>query len=185
MLLIYLLIIFLPLDIFGENNLFQNKTLKIISSKFKVVDLNNEDQNNGNAQLSGFGHDASVGDPDADGDIDIFACNILNINDGEGNFIMHEYINLDWQRQNQYGNPMSSVMTDLNNDSFDDIIFWNFDNRSNWSSADEGYILLSDNSSNIENWTKIPVPVGPFGYDRNKYNHAVAGDINNLSLIHI
>jgi len=92
---------------------------------------------------------------------------------------MHDFINLDWQRQNQYGNPMSSVMTDLNNDSFDDIIFWNFDNRSNWSSADEGYILLSDNSSNIENWTKIPVPVGPFGYDRNKYNHAVAGDINN------
>tara|TARA_Y100000992_G_scaffold148847_1_gene99215 strand:+ start:1138 stop:2985 length:1848 start_codon:yes stop_codon:yes gene_type:complete len=138
-----------------------------------------EDQNNGNGQLCGFAHDASVGDPDADGDIDIFACNILNINDGEGNFIMHDFINLDWQRQNQYGNPMSSVMTDLNNDSFDDIIFWNFDNRSNWSSADEGYILLSDNSSNIENWTKIPVPVGPFGYDRNKYNHAVAGDINN------
>ena len=120
-----------------------------------------EDQNNGNGQLCGFAHDASAGDPDADGDIDIFACNILNINDGKGNFTTHEFINLDWQRQNQYGNPMSSVMTDLNNDSFDDIIFWNFDNRSSWSSADEGYILLSDNSPNIENWSKIPLPVGP------------------------
>ena len=147
--------------------------------KFEDKSNQIEDQNNGNGQLCGFAHDASAGDPDADGDIDIFACNILNINDGKGNFTTHEFINLDWQRQNQYGNPMSSVMTDLNNDSFDDIIFWNFDNRSSWSSADEGYILLSDNSPNIENWSKIPLPVGPFGYDRNKYNHAAAGDINN------
>ena len=147
--------------------------------KFEDKSNQIEDQNNGNGQLCGFAHDASAGDPDADGDIDIFACNILNINDGNGNFTTHEFINLDWQRQNQYGNPMSSVMTDLNNDSFDDIIFWNFDNRSSWSSADEGYILLSDNSPNIENWSKIPLPVGPFGYDRNKYNHAAAGDINN------
>ena len=147
--------------------------------KFEDKSNQIEDQNNGNGQLCGFAHDASAGDPDADGDIDIFACNILNINDGNGNFTTHEFINLDWQRQNQYGNPMSSLMTDLNNDSFDDIIFWNFDNRSSWSSADEGYILLSDNSPNIENWSKIPLPVGPFGYDRNKYNHAAAGDINN------
>ena len=147
--------------------------------KFEDKSNQIEDQNNGNGQLCGFAHDASAGDPDADGDIDIFACNILNINDGKGNFTTHEFINLDWQRQNQYGNPMSSVMTDLNNDSFDDIIFWNFDNRSSWSSADEGYILLSDNSPNIKNWSKIPLPVGPFGYDRNKYNHAAAGDINN------
>ena len=138
-----------------------------------------EDQNNGNGQLCGFAHDASAGDPDADGDIDIFACNILNVNDGQGNFYMHEYINLDWQRANQFGSPMSSIMTDLNNDSYDDIIFWNFDNRSFWSNADEGYILLSNNSSNIENWTQIALPVGPFGFDRNKYNHAAAGDINN------
>ena len=167
---------------YSENFINPYPHLLLLSNadgKFEDKSNQIEDQNNGNGQLCGFAHDASAGDPDADGDIDIFACNILNINDGKGNFTIHEYINLDWQRQNQYGNPMSSVITDLNNDSFDDIIFWNFDNRSSWSSADEGYILLSDNSPNIENWSKIPLPVGPFGYDRNKYNHAAAGDINN------
>ena len=167
---------------YSENFINPYPHLLLLSNadgKFEDKSNQIEDQNNGNGQLCGFAHDASAGDPDADGDIDIFACNILNINDGNGNFTTHEFINLDWQRQNQYGNPMSSVMTDLNNDSFDDIIFWNFDNRSSWSSADEGYILLSDNSPNIKNWSKIPLPVGPFGYDRNKYNHAAAGDINN------
>ena len=144
-----------------------------------------EDQNDGNGQLCNFAHDASVGDPDSDGDIDIFACNILNINDGEGNFSMHEYINLDWQRENQYGNPMSSLLVDLNNDSYDDILFWNFDNRSSWSNADEGYILLSNNSSNIESWSKISLPIGPFGFDRNKYNHAASGDLNNDGFIDV
>ena len=144
-----------------------------------------EDQNEGNGQLCNFAHDASVGDPDSDGDIDIFACNILNINDGEGNFSRHEYINLDWQRENQYGNPMSSLLVDLNNDSYDDILFWNFDNRSSWSNADEGYILLSNNSSNIESWSKISLPIGPFGFDRNKYNHAASGDLNNDGFIDV
>ena len=54
--------------------------------KFEDKSNQIEDQNNGNGQLCGFAHDASAGDPDADGDIDIFACNILNINDGKGNF---------------------------------------------------------------------------------------------------
>ena len=141
--------------------------------------------NSGMGQLCNFAHDASAGDPDSDGDIDIFACNILNINDGEGNFTMHEYINLDWQRQNQYGNPMSSLLADLNNDSYDDIIFWNFDNRSSWSNADEGYILLSNNSKDIESWERLSLPIGPFGFDKNKYNHAAYGDLNNDGYIDV
>jgi hypothetical protein len=92
---------------------------------------------------------------------------------------MHEYINLEWQRQNHYGNPMSSLLADLNNDSYDDIIFWNFDNRSSWSNADEGYILLSNHSNDIENWERLSLPIGPFGFDKNKYNHAASGDLNN------
>ena len=147
----------------------------------KFVDASSqiEDQNNGDGQLCNFAHDASSGDPDGDGDIDIFACNILNINDGLGNFNMHDYINLEWQRNNQYGNPMSSLMVDLNNDNYDDILFWNFDNRSNWSSAQEGYILLSNNSADISSWDLIILPEGPFGFDHNKYNHASSGDLNN------
>ena len=167
---------------YSENFINPHPHLLLLSNsekKFEDASHKIEDRNNGNGQLCNFAHDASAGDPDGDGDTDVYACNILNINDGNGNFVMHEYINLEWQRENKYGNPMSSLMTDLNNDSFDDIIFWNFDNRSTWSDVDEGYILLSNNSSDIKNWLRLVLPSGPFGFDRNKYNHAASGDLNN------
>ena len=167
---------------YSENYINPYPHLLLLSNtegKFEDKSNQIEDMNNGMGQLCNFAHDASAGDPDYDGDTDIFACNILNINDGEGNFTMHEYINLDWQRQNQYGNPMSSLLADLNNDFYDDLIFWNFDNRSSWSNADEGYILLSNNSKDIESWERVSLPIGPFGFDKNKYNHAAYGDLNN------
>ncbi len=167
---------------YSENYINPYPHLLLLSNpEGKFADASNqiEDKNDGKGQLCNFAHDASAGDPDGDGDIDIYACNILNINDGLGNFKIHEYINLDWQRENQFGNPMTSLLADLNNDTFDDIIFWNFDNRSSWSDSDEGYILLSNNSSDIKNWEEIVLPTGPFGFDKNKYNHAAAGDINN------
>ena len=129
--------------------------------------------------LCNFAHDASSGDPDGDGDFDIFACNVLLINDGSGNFTIHPYINFNWQSSNRYGNPMSSLVVDLNNDGFDELIFWNFDNRAPWSDADEGYILMSNETANIEAWNKITLPTGPFGEQHNKYNHAASGDFNN------
>ncbi len=175
-------------DDYSENFINPYPHLLLLSNsdgKFEDRSYQIEDQNQGNGQLCNFAHDASVGDPDSDGDLDIYACNILNINDGEGNFSLHDYINLDWQRENKFGNPMSSLLTDLNNDSYDDILFWNFDNRSSWSDADEGYILLSNNTSNIESWSKVSLPIGPFGYDRNKYNHAASGDINNDGYIDV
>ena len=173
---------------YSENYINPYPHLLLLSNtegKFEDKSNQIEDLNNGMGQLCNFAHDASAGDPDSDGDIDIFACNILNINDGDGNFTMHEYINLDWQRQNQYGNPMSSLLADLNNDSYDDIIFWNFDNRSSWSNADEGYILLSNNSKDIESWERLSLPIGPFGFDKNKYNHAAYGDLNNDGYIDV
>ena len=167
---------------YSENFINPHPHLLLLSNvdgKFEDKSHQIEDNNAGQGQLCNFAHDASSGDPDSDGDIDIYACNILNINDGQGNFTMHDYINLDWQRENQYGNPMSSLMVDLNNDSYDDIIFWNFDNRSMWSNAHEGYILLSNNTKNIREWEQIVIPQGPFGFDHNKYNHAASGDLNN------
>lgn len=150
-----------------------------LDGKLKESASNITDDNNGEGMLCSFAHDASAGDPDGDGDIDIYACNVLLINDGNANFAIHPYINLDWSWNNGYGNPMSSLVEDLNNDGFDDLIFWNMDDRQNWQDTHEGHILLSNNSSEIQNWENIALPVGPFGDNKNKFNHAVSGDFNN------
>ena len=154
--------------------LLSDQNGKLIDSSSKI-----EDDNNGNGMLCSFAHDASAGDPDGDGDADIYACNVLLVNDGQGNFEIHPYINFEWSINNKYGNPMSSLVVDLNNDKYDDLVFWNFDNRQHWSDANEGYILLSDQTSKIENWNKIILPTGPFGENHNKYNHAASNDLNN------
>mgnify|MGYP001232795937 CR=1 FL=1 len=80
---------------------------------------------------------------------------------------------------------MASLMTDLNNDGYDDLIFWNFDNRDLIANPEEGYILLSNNSPDITNWDKLNLPSGPFGINHNKYNHAASGDLNNDGIINI
>ena len=69
---------------------------------------------------------------------------------------------------------------DYNNDGFDDILFWNFNDRRNFSSVpEEGFILLSNSTNEISNWNKISLPPGPFGINQTKYNHAAKGDLNN------
>ena len=154
--------------------MLSNSNGKLVESSSNIID-----DNDGKGMLCGFAHDASAGDPDNDGDIDIYACNVLLINDGIGNFSIHPYINFNWQINNQYGNPMSSLMVDLNNDDYDDLVFWNFDNRQFWSDADEGYILLSNGSADIQSWKKVVLPTGPFGENKNKYNLAASEDFNN------
>ena len=49
---------------------------KLVESSSNITD-----DNNGKGILCSFAHDASAGDPDGDGDIDIYACNVLLIND--------------------------------------------------------------------------------------------------------
>ncbi len=153
--------------------LLSNEEGRLEESNEKIVD-----DNNGDGMLCGFAHDASAGDVDGDGDIDIFACNVLIVNDGNGRFEIHPYINYQWQWENNYYNPMSSLLEDLNNDGFGDLLFWNFDNRSQSSTVKEGYILLSNGTSEIAQWEKVALPAGPFGYNHNKYNHAVSADFN-------
>ncbi len=148
------------------------------SGQFEESSANIEDENNGLGQLCRFAHDASGGDPDGDGDVDLFACNMLLVNDGVGNFTIHPHLNLDWHYK--YANPMSSLLADLNNDGFDDIIFWNFNDRRNFDLLpEEGFVLLSDGTKEIQNWKKNTLPPGPFGINQTKYNHAAGGDLNN------
>ena len=73
---------------------------------------------------------------------------------------------------------MSSLIVDLNNDDYDDLVFWNFDNRPN-SISEEGFALVSDGTAIIDNWTLVELPEGPFGRNHNKFNHAAWGDLNN------
>ena len=146
------------------------------SGKFEESSRNINDQNNGNGKQCNFSHDASIGDFDNDNDIDIFACNILLVNDGTGNFSFEEYLGTSLQIN--YGNPMSSLLVDLNNDSYDDLVFWNFDNRPE-NFIEEGFAYLSNGTSDISNWIQVELPVGPFGRNHNKYNHAAYGDLNN------
>tara|TARA_B100002052_G_scaffold37093_1_gene29166 strand:+ start:18832 stop:20634 length:1803 start_codon:yes stop_codon:yes gene_type:complete len=146
------------------------------SGRFNDASANIDDQNDGNGKICGFSHDASTGDFDNDGDYDVFACNLLLVNDGFGNFVIQE--DLDFTLQQAYGNPMSSLMVDLNNDNYDDLVFWNFDNRPN-TMPEEGFVLISNGTAEIGNWTLIELPEGPFGRNHNKFNHAAWGDLNN------
>jgi hypothetical protein len=153
--------------------------LMLSNQNGRLVDSsqNIDDQNNGQGQKCGFAHDASAGDFDGDGDFDIYACNLLHVNNGFGEFSIHPYLGYEWHINHM--SPMSSLVTDLNNDSFDDILFWNFDNRPLFDSQpEEGTILLSNDTANIEEWLELELPKGPFDINRNKYNHAASGDLN-------
>ena len=166
---------------YSENYIKPYPHLLLLSNsegRFEDKSINIQDQNNGEGQKCGFAHEASGGDFDADGDFDIYACNILLVNDGLGKFSIHEYINVEWHQS--YMSPMSSLVTDLNNDTFDDLLFWNFDNRFLFESQpEEGTILLSNGTDEISSWLKLDLPKGPHEINHNKYNHAASGDINN------
>ena len=150
----------------NQNGTFNNKSSNI------------NDRNNGQGPLCGFAHDASSGDFDGDGDKDIFACNMLLVNNGLGSFDVHPFLGYEWHTNHM--SPMSSLLSDINNDGYDDILFWNFDNRPLFDTQpEEGTILLSNNTPNIEAWQEIDLPKGPFPVNRNKYNHAASGDLNS------
>ena len=165
---------------YSENYIKPYPHLLLLSNNdgvFEDKSINIEDQNNGDGQKCAFAHEASGGDFDADGDFDIFACNILLVNDGLGHFTIHEYINVEWHQSHM--SPMSSLIVDLNNDNYGDLLFWNFDNRYLFESLpEEGTILLSNGTSDISLWAKLDLPKGPHAINHNKYNHAASGDIN-------
>ena len=47
----------------------------------------------------------------------------------------------------------------------------NFDNRPE-DFTEEGFVLLSNGTTDLNNWTLVELPEGPFGRNHNKFNHA-------------
>lgn len=156
--------------------------------------LQNEAHLQGNLPTSiSFAHDASSGDVNGDGHLDIFMNTVLYFGDGQGNF---EIVGLNQKEvQTPCCGPQidmvdkthahASTIGDYNNDGYDDIaIFWS--NKAtpddewgarNWNSLHLGPIT-PDNPPYLDEatWTTMPEPF--FGPDNANYNDADSGDIN-------
>ena len=130
-------------------------------------------------RFENFAHDASAGDINQDGYIDIFAGRQLFLNQSGKAFTdISKYLPVEWQQYSQkYPYLMSSLVDDFNNDGFDDVIaFW----ADNQPSQDPSYaeILLSNGTDQIAEWKVQTLPEGFFGPGRTKFNYAVASDID-------
>ena len=143
-----------------------------------------------------FAHDASSGDIDGDGDIDVFMNAVLYFNDGQGGF---DIVGLNQKEVNlpccglskdrvEKTHAHASTMGDYNNDGIDDlVIFWSAkataDNE--WGARNWNNILLgpvdkdtpSEAYLDSDNWKTIPEPF--YGPDNANYNDAYSADINN------
>lgn len=122
-----------------------------------------------------FNHDASGGDFDNDGDVDIFACGNLYVNDGSGSFLFSDdMVNI----REKFGSiPFTSLVQDLNNDNYDDFIFWHQYGGTPNGTSEAGFVLLSNETENIGNWEIKAIPnVQDDSFISE--NHASAGDLN-------
>jgi hypothetical protein len=159
--------------------------------------LQNEEHLQGNLPTNiSFAHDASSGDVNGDGHVDVFLNSVLYFGDGNGNF---EIVGLN---QMIIDNPCcasqsrsivmvdkthahASTIGDYNNDGYDDIvIFWSNkaseDNEwgaRNWNNIHLGPIDPERPPYlNQDTWMTLPEPY--YGPDNANYNDADSGDIN-------
>ncbi|SVB23300.1 uncharacterized protein METZ01_LOCUS176154, partial [marine metagenome] len=103
----------------------------LITSENKMLSYSHhiEDNNDGNGFLRPA-HDASAGDIDGDGDIDIIASAYIMYNDGDGIFSKYKDLEDPWyggfdEYDNYTQNPIdASSVADFNGDGVDDIILW-------------------------------------------------------------
>tara|TARA_B110000116_G_scaffold20142_1_gene15894 strand:- start:26 stop:1969 length:1944 start_codon:yes stop_codon:yes gene_type:complete len=130
-------------------------------------------------RFENFAHDASAGDINQDGYIDIFAGRQLFLNQaGKAFSDISENLPDQWRHNWQkYSYLMSSLVNDFNSDGFDDVIAFWADNESS-QDAPHAEILLSDGTDRIGNWKIQTLPEGFFGHGRTKFNYAVASDID-------
>ena len=139
-----------------------------------------------------FAHDASAGDVDGDGNIDIFMNAVLYYGDGLGNF---DIVNLNQKEYtDQWGtgkvkvaktHAHASTVGDYNADGVDDlVILWS--NKAtpedewgaeNWTSILMGPVS-KDNPIYLDSdqWKQLPPPY--YGDTNSNYNDAESGDLN-------
>ena len=159
-------------------------------------------QNEAELQLDGrtsneFAHDASSGDVDGDGDIDVFMNAVLYYNDGDGNFdivglnvmeVFNPCCGLEKEKVDKT-HAHASTMGDYNGDGIDDLVIL-------WSGIPEAFrdpgdvfgprthnnILLGPVYQNdpiyldSEEWKTLPEAF--YGPENGFYNHADSGDLN-------
>jgi hypothetical protein len=144
-----------------------------------------------------FAHDASSGDVDGDGDIDVFMNAVLYFNDGEGNFeivglnVKEEYYPCCGIQKEKIDktHAHASTMGDYNADGIDDLVIL-------WSGIPEAYrepgdvfgprthnnILLGpvykDDPIMLDNEKWKTLPDAYYGPENGFYNHADSGDID-------
>lgn len=156
--------------------------------------LQNEEQLQGNLPTNiTFAHDASSGDVNGDGHIDVFMNGVLYFGDGLGNF---KIVGLNQKEIDtaccgkqkdlvDKTHAHASTIGDYNNDGFDDVvIFWS--NKAtpddewgarNWNNLHLGPIYPDDPPYlNSNSWKTLPEPF--YGPDNANYNDADSGDIN-------
>jgi len=157
--------------------------------------LQNEEQLQGELSTNiSFAHDASSGDVNGDGNLDVFMNSVLYFGDGTGGF---EIVNLNQTKVQtaccglqiesiDKTHAHASTIGDYNNDGYDDIvILWNekatpenIYGARNWNNIHLGPIDPANPPYlDQESWKTIPEPF--FGPDNANYNDAFSGDINN------
>ena len=163
----------------------------------KLVLQNEAEHQENPVTTNNFAHDASMGDVDGDGDIDVFMNAVLYFNDGNGEFdivdlnIKQEFYpccGLEDDKVDK-SHAHASTMGDYNNDGYDDLVIL-------WSGKPEAFRESGDvngprNHSNIllgpvdkdspifltsDKWKTLPDNY--YGPENGFYNDADSGDIN-------
>ena len=159
-----------------------------------LISQNEPDLQENPATENAFAHDASSGDVDGDGDIDVFMNAVVYFNDGAGNFdpIMLNQKEVDTaccglsKDKVNKTHAHASTIGDYNNDGIDDlVIFWSTTTEAEgneWGAETWSSILLGpvdkENPIYLDStkWKTLPDPF--YGPINANYNDAYSGDIN-------